>query len=174
MVYPTGPSSLEVVQFSSVVQSYPPLYDPVDCSMPGFPVHHQLPELAQTHVHQVDDGIHTLKVTTAQVLVLPPKFLLDLLAPLTVRQFFLGLTWNLSAWGTHSFAHGLGLGNHRTGFTGNPLWGWWFSDHRPKSPLEPDTLSAFSHQPWSPIKRSLTILGPLLLSSRYLAGSFQN
>ena len=33
------------------------LCDPVDCSMPGFPVHHQLPELAQTHVHRVGDTI---------------------------------------------------------------------------------------------------------------------
>ena len=33
------------------------LCDPVDCSMPGFPAHHQLPELAQTHVHWVSDVI---------------------------------------------------------------------------------------------------------------------
>ena len=45
------------VQFSSVPQSCPTLWDPMDCSMPGFPVHHQLPELAQTHVHWVDDVI---------------------------------------------------------------------------------------------------------------------
>ena len=32
------------------------LCDPTDCSTPGFPVYHQLPKLAQTHVHQVDDG----------------------------------------------------------------------------------------------------------------------
>ena len=31
--------------------------DPMDCSMPGLPVHHQLPELTQTHVHQVNDAI---------------------------------------------------------------------------------------------------------------------
>ena len=37
----------ELCQFSSVTQPRPTLYDPVDCSMPGFPVHHQLPELAQ-------------------------------------------------------------------------------------------------------------------------------
>ena len=43
--------------FSSVAQSCPTVCDPVDCSMPGFPVHHQLPELVQTHVHQVDDII---------------------------------------------------------------------------------------------------------------------
>ena len=43
--------------FSSVAQSHPTLCDPMDCSMPGFPVHHQLPELAQTHVHQVSDAI---------------------------------------------------------------------------------------------------------------------
>ena len=45
------------VQFSSVTQSCPTLCDPMDCSMPGFPVHHQLPDLTQTHVHQVGDAI---------------------------------------------------------------------------------------------------------------------
>ena len=38
-------------------QSCPALCNPVDCSTPGFPVHHQLPELAQTHVHRVSDVI---------------------------------------------------------------------------------------------------------------------
>ena len=42
---------------SSVTQSCPILCDPMDCSMPSFPVHHQLPELTQTHVHQVSDAI---------------------------------------------------------------------------------------------------------------------
>ena len=45
------------VQFSSVAQSCPTLCDSMDCSMPGFPVHHQLLELAQTHVHWVGDAI---------------------------------------------------------------------------------------------------------------------
>ena len=40
-----------------VAQSCPILCNPMDCSMPGFPVHHQLPELAQTHVHRVNDAI---------------------------------------------------------------------------------------------------------------------
>ena len=44
-------------QFSSVAQSCPALYDPMDCHMPGFLVHHQLPELAQTQVHRVSDAI---------------------------------------------------------------------------------------------------------------------
>ena len=39
------------IQFSSVTQSCLTFCDPMDCSTPGFPVHHQLPELAQTHVH---------------------------------------------------------------------------------------------------------------------------
>ena len=46
-----------VDQFSSVTQSFPTLCNPTDCSTPGFPVHHQLPELAQIHVHQVSDAI---------------------------------------------------------------------------------------------------------------------
>ena len=43
------------VQFSHSV--CPTLCNPMDCSIPGFPVHHQLSELAQTHVHWVDDAI---------------------------------------------------------------------------------------------------------------------
>ena len=46
-----------VVQLNSVVQSCPTLCNPMDCSTPGFPVHHQLLELAKTHVHQVGDAI---------------------------------------------------------------------------------------------------------------------
>ena len=45
------------VQFNSVAQSCLTLCNPMDCSMPGFPVHHQLSELAQTHVHRVSDAI---------------------------------------------------------------------------------------------------------------------
>ena len=45
------------VRFSSVAQSCLTLYNPMDCSTPGFPVHHQLLELAQTHVHWVSDAI---------------------------------------------------------------------------------------------------------------------
>ena len=48
---------MESVQFSSTTQSCPTLCNPMDCSMPGFPVHHQLPELAQTHVHWVGNSI---------------------------------------------------------------------------------------------------------------------
>ena len=43
--------------FSSVAQSRPTLCNPMDCSMPSFPVHHQPLELAQAHVHQVCDAI---------------------------------------------------------------------------------------------------------------------
>ena len=46
-----------LVQFSSVAQSCATLCDPMDCSTPGLPVHHQLPELAQTHVRWVGDAI---------------------------------------------------------------------------------------------------------------------
>ena len=41
----------------SVAQSCPTLCDPMNCSLPGLPVHHQLPESIQTHVHWVGDGI---------------------------------------------------------------------------------------------------------------------
>ena len=48
---------MSTVQFSSVAQSYPTLCDPMNCSTPGLPVHHQLPELTQTHVPRVSDAI---------------------------------------------------------------------------------------------------------------------
>ena len=44
------------IQFSSVTQSCATLCDPIDSSTPGFPVHYQLPKLAQTHIHWVGDA----------------------------------------------------------------------------------------------------------------------
>ena len=45
---------------SSVTQSCPTLCDPMNCSTPGLPVHHHLPEFTQTHVHRVGDAIQPL------------------------------------------------------------------------------------------------------------------
>ena len=50
-------SDMTSVQFSSVAQSCPTLCDPMNRSTPGLPVHHQLPEFTQTHVHRVGDAI---------------------------------------------------------------------------------------------------------------------
>ena len=50
-------ASFSSVQFSSVAQSCPTLCDPMNCGTPGLPVHHQLPEFTQTHVHRVGDAI---------------------------------------------------------------------------------------------------------------------
>ena len=61
-------------QFSSVTQSCPILCDPMDCGTPGFPVHQQLLELAQTHVHLVSDAIqqsHPLSSSTPPAFNLP-------------------------------------------------------------------------------------------------------
>ena len=49
--------SWHLVPFSSVAQSCPTLCNPMNCSMPGLPVHHHFPEFTQTHIHQVDDAI---------------------------------------------------------------------------------------------------------------------
>jgi len=47
------------VQFNSLTQSCQTICNPMDCSMPGFPVHHQLPEFIQTHVHWDSDAIQS-------------------------------------------------------------------------------------------------------------------
>ena len=50
-------SSNHIYQFSSVAQSCPILCNPMNCSTPSLPVHHQLPEFTQTHIHRVGDAI---------------------------------------------------------------------------------------------------------------------
>ena len=54
-----GISSMEhiICPISSVAQSCPTVCSPMDCSMPGLPVHHQLPEFTRTHLHWVGDAI---------------------------------------------------------------------------------------------------------------------
>ena len=52
-----GPNYKYNIQFSSVAQSCPTLCDPMNCSTPGLPVHHQLLEFTQIHVHRVSDAI---------------------------------------------------------------------------------------------------------------------
>ena len=72
------------VQFSSVTQSCPTLCDPMNRSTPGLPVHHQLPEFTQAHVHRVSDAIqpsHPL----CPLLLLPP-------IPPSIRVFSSGST----------------------------------------------------------------------------------
>ena len=59
------------VQFSSVAQSCPTLCDPMNHSTPGLPVHHQLPESTQTHVHRVGDAIQPSHPLSS-LLLLPP------------------------------------------------------------------------------------------------------
>ena len=79
------------VQFSSVAQSCPTLFHPMDCSTPGLPVHHQLPEFTQTHVHWVGDAIqpsHPLSSPSS------PAFNLPALGSFPMSQLF--------AWGGQS------------------------------------------------------------------------
>ena len=65
-------SILHMVMFISSVQlfSHVRLSDPMDCSIPGLPVHHQLPELAQTHVHPVSDASQWFHLLSSS----PPTF----------------------------------------------------------------------------------------------------
>ena len=59
--------------------------DPMDCSMPAFPVHHQLPDLAQTHVHQVGDAIQPSHLLSSPS---SPAFSLLQHQSFLVSQFF--------------------------------------------------------------------------------------
>ena len=70
---------------SSVTQSCLTLCDPMDCSTPGFPVHHQLPEFAQTHVHSVGDAIQPSHPLSSPS---PPTFNLSHHQGLPISQFF--------------------------------------------------------------------------------------
>ena len=65
---------VRIFLFSSLAQSCQTLCDPMDCSTPGFSVHHQLPELAQTHVHRVSDAIQSSHPLSS---LSPPAFSLS-------------------------------------------------------------------------------------------------
>ena len=69
---------------SLVVQSYPTLCDSMDCT-PGFPVHHQLPELAQTQVHRVGDAIQPSNPLSS---LSPPAFNLAASGSFQMSQYF--------------------------------------------------------------------------------------
>ena len=69
-IYTLVPIGLSV-RFSSVAQSCPTLCDPMNRSTPGLPVHHQLPEFTQTHVHRVSDAIQPSH-PCCPLLLLPP------------------------------------------------------------------------------------------------------
>ena len=59
------------VSFSSVTQSCPALYEPMNCSTPGLPVHHQLLEFTQTHAHRVGDAIQPSHPLSSPALPVP-------------------------------------------------------------------------------------------------------
>ena len=79
-----------IIQFSSVAQSCPTLWDPVNRSTPGLSVHHQLPEFTQTHVHRVTDATQPSHPLSSPLLLLPP-------IPPSIRVFSnestLRMTW---------------------------------------------------------------------------------
>ena len=67
----TAARQASLYSVKSLTQSCLTLCDPMDCSMPGLPVHHQLPELAQTHVHWVADAIQPSHLLSSPF---PPAF----------------------------------------------------------------------------------------------------
>ena len=84
--------SLLLSQFSSIAQSCPTLCDPMDCSMPGLPVHHQLPEFTQIHVHWVGDAIQPSHPLSSPS---PPAF--NLSQPLNLCKILDGIIKSLSS-----------------------------------------------------------------------------
>ena len=94
------------VQFSSVSQSCPALCDPVDCGTLGFPVHHQLLELVQTHVLQVGDAIQPSLLYV--VVICLPHITTQLLLDYLDLHYPHLMEWGGrreegSGWGTHVY-----------------------------------------------------------------------
>ena len=86
-------------QFSSVAQSCPALCDPMDCSMPGFPVHHHLPEPTQTHVQRVSDAIqpsHPLSSPSPPTFNLPSIRVFSNESVLPIRPKYWGFRFSIS------------------------------------------------------------------------------
>ena len=85
------PCALHCIHFSSVTQSCLTLCDPMDCSTPGLPVHPQLPELTQTHVHWVGDAIQPSHPLSSRCL----------------KQHLLILQAGVLEWGAIAFSEGI-------------------------------------------------------------------
>ena len=73
------------VQFSSVAQSCPTLLDPMNHSTPGLPVHHQLPEFTQTHIHQVSDAIPSISSSVVPFFSCPQSLPASVSFPMSQR-----------------------------------------------------------------------------------------
>ena len=78
--------SLFLIQIRSVAQSCPTLCNPMNCSTPGLPVHHQLPEFTHTHVHQVSDAIQPSHPLSSPSFLCRPLLLLPPIPP-SIRVF---------------------------------------------------------------------------------------
>ena len=126
----------ESVQFSSATQSCPTLCDPMDCSMTGFPVHHQLPELAQAHVHWAGDAIQP-----SHPLLSPSLLLLPSIFP-SIRVFssesVLGIRWP-KYW---NFSFSLSSSNEYSGLISFRGWLVW-SPCSPRDSQESSTTPQF-------------------------------
>ena len=91
--------------FTSVAQSYLSLCDPMDCCMQGSPVHHQLPELAQTHVIRVRDAIqpsHPLSSLLLSPSIFPSIRVFSNESALCIRWLkYWSLSFNISPFNEH-------------------------------------------------------------------------
>ena len=95
-----------MLQFSSVTQLCPVLCNPLDCSMPGFPVHRRLLALAQTHAHRVSGAIQPSHPLSSPS---PPAF--NLSQHQSLFQSVLSITWP-KYW---SFSFSISLSNEYSG-----------------------------------------------------------
>ena len=106
-----------MIQFSSVAQSCLTLCNPMDCSTPGFPVHHPLPKRAQTHVHQVGDVIQPSHLCRP-LLLLPP-------IPPSIRVFYNESTLHMRWPKYWSFSFSIILPKKSQGWSSE--WTGWIS-----------------------------------------------
>ena len=93
------------VQFSSVTQLCPTLCNPMNRSTPGLPVHHQLPEFTQTHVHRVGDAIQPFHPPSSPS---PPAFNLSSISVFSKESAlcirwpkYWSLSFNISPYSEH-------------------------------------------------------------------------
>ena len=141
------------VHFSAVAQST--LWDPMDCSTPGFPVHHQLPEFTQTHIHQVDDAIQPFHPLSSHS---PPAF------NLSQHQGLLKWVPLLSTWNYHNIVNWLYSIIKSVQFSRsvmpNSLWPHWLQHARLPcpSPIPRTCLNSCPLSQWHPPTISSSVI----------------
>ena len=155
----SGVASLSLVQLSSVPHSCSTLCNTMDCSMSGFPVHHQLPELAQTHVQLVMPSNH--------LILCHPLLLLPSIFP-SIKVFSNGSVLHIRWPKFWSFSFSISLSNEYSGLISFRI-DWVLSPCSPRDSQESSPAPQFKSINWCSTFFMVQLSHPYMTTGKTIA-----